>query len=54
MKGEKYAGQYRPLRAGAIYFMAKRKGQGHKRAAEISPENQSGHWHCTEGNEWTR
>ena len=54
MKGEKYAGQYRPLRAGAIYFMAKGKGQSDKRATKISPENQSGHWHCTEGDEWTR
>jgi hypothetical protein len=54
MKGEKYASQYRPLRAGAIYFMAKRKRQCHERATKISPENQSWHWHRTEGNEWTR
>jgi hypothetical protein len=50
MKGEKYASQYRPLRAGAIYFMAKRKRQCHERATKISPENQSWHWHRTEGN----
>jgi hypothetical protein len=34
--------------------VAKGKGQSDKRAAEISPENQSGHWHCAECNEWTR